>query len=273
MSIISSLPILQGRDGVVLCAVSGGLILERPREVVTIPGEAVARVRAEGRSVAVELRAPAGATPAVHRIEDVSEDAAAAFAEGVNSLLIEPDEEVDAATLVVVRTLRTKAREKALRRLKWFVLSCVGTVVALCVICAVVGSGGHIIALVPFGFLAIAALTAGVFEMGVWMRRRRLLKHGVKTFARPADVPGRYLYTDGAGVVRVVSWEGNSAYVAVSYDPDDPADVYAPQNPLLRRFNTVMGSFLLFCGLLGMVMVAIIAVDALTGGLFTGDGS
>ncbi|MBC2908069.1 hypothetical protein [Streptomyces cupreus] len=95
MSIMSPIPVLQGRDGTVLSAEQEGLVLERSGEELTIPAEAIARVHAKARSVTVELRAPLGATPSVHRIEDVSEAAATAFADAVNALLPEPTEKTD----------------------------------------------------------------------------------------------------------------------------------------------------------------------------------
>ncbi|MER7515733.1 hypothetical protein [Streptomyces sp. NPDC126499] len=204
MSIIASIPVLKGRDGVILSAVSRGLILERPREELTIPGEAIARARAEGRSLVLDLRVPAGAAPVSYRIEDVDEQAATAFADGVNALSLEPEEEVDGPSLVVVHALRTVARERFLRRLKWFLLGCVGAVVALCVVCAAVGGAGHAIAIVPVGFLTIGALGFGVYEMGSWLRGRRLRKHGVTVFAKPSNSPGTYLYVDNDGVTRTV---------------------------------------------------------------------
>ncbi|GAA1534788.1 hypothetical protein GCM10009730_50080 [Streptomyces albidochromogenes] len=266
MSIISSIPVLQGRDGVVLSAVSEGLVLERPRQVLTIPSQAVARVHTEGRTLSVELRAPVGSTPAVYRIEDVSEAAATAFASGVNSLLAEPDEEVDGAALVVVQTLKTLWRVKFLRRLKWFVLGCVGTVVALGVIAGIVGDAGYVIIFVPFGFITVAALGAGAYAVGTWNHERRLLKHGVTVFARPADQPGAYLYTDTAGMTRGVTHMSSAPYVQVSFDPQDPADVLVPPAPFMRRFSVTLGAFILFCGLNGMTLLVFLVADALSGG-------
>lgn len=272
MSIISSLPVLQGRDGAVLRAVGTGLILERSREERMIPGEAVARVRAEGRSVTVELRARAGTIPSVHRIEGVSEAAAVAFADGVNALLTEPAEEIDGSALVVLRTIRTHWRERFLRRLKWFVLGCLGMVVALCVVAAIVGNAGYAIAIVPVGAITTAGLGVGAYCVGTWNRERRLLGHGITVVASQADMVGAYLYTDTAGTTRVLSHPGFEPFVRASYDPSDPADVLVPQSAFMRRFTLTMGVFILFCALNGVAMLVVFMADALTGGAHTGDG-
>ncbi|MER6996970.1 hypothetical protein [Streptomyces sp. NPDC000410] len=79
-----------------------------PRQEPRISLAAIARVRAEGRAVAVELTAPAGAAPAVHRVEGVSEAAGTVFADAVNDALPERadgDETDDGSTLVTTRTL------------------------------------------------------------------------------------------------------------------------------------------------------------------------
>lgn len=62
-----------------------------------IPTQAMARIRAEERSVRVELRALPGTAPSRYRIEDVSAAAAAAatFADAVNAALSTPAEEFD----------------------------------------------------------------------------------------------------------------------------------------------------------------------------------
>ncbi|MEV0452844.1 hypothetical protein [Streptomyces sp. NPDC050600] len=87
MPITSPIPVLRGSGGVVLQAEDDDLVLTRGREETRIPLQAVRTVRAEGRTVAVELTAPAGSTPAVHRVGGVSEVAATVFADAVNASL------------------------------------------------------------------------------------------------------------------------------------------------------------------------------------------
>ncbi|MFE2561179.1 hypothetical protein ACFXGT_35250, partial [Streptomyces sp. NPDC059352] len=97
MSTTSPIPVLRGSGGVVLQAEDDDLVLTRGREKTRIPLRAVRRVRTEGRAVAVELTAPPGSTPAVHRIGGVSEAAATMFADAVNALPERADESAEAA--------------------------------------------------------------------------------------------------------------------------------------------------------------------------------
>ncbi|MEU3743834.1 MULTISPECIES: hypothetical protein [Streptomyces] len=263
MSIIASIPILKGHGGATLSAVPRGLLLERPREELTIPGEAVARVRAEGGSVAVELRAPAGTTPVVHRIDGVSGAAATAFADGVNSLTLEPDEEVDGATLVVLRTLKTRWQRKHLRRSLWFMLGCLGAVVVLSVIAGVAGDAGYAVGAVMIGLFTTVTLGGAVHEMTDWIHRRRVRKHGVREFARPSNEPGTYLYVDTTGMTRTVTHLSHGPYVEVAYDPKDPADVCTLKPGFMQRLSIAAGMFLLVCALLGAATLAFMMADAL----------
>ncbi|MFE6066765.1 hypothetical protein [Streptomyces sp. NPDC056525] len=264
MSIIASIPVLKGHGGTTLSADPEGLLLERPREELTIPGQAVARVRAEGGAVAVELRAPTGTTPVVHRIEGVSEAAATAFADGVNSLLLEPDEEIDGATLLVLRTFRTRRQRRHLRRFMWFMLGCLGAVVALSVIAGVAGDDpGYVVGIVLIGLITAAALGGAFYEFGEWNHRRRVRRHGVREFARPANVPGIYLYVDTTGMTRTVSHLSHGPYLEVAYDPKDPADVCTLKPGFMQRLSISAGTFLLVCGLGGVAALALMTVDTL----------
>ncbi|MFD3571338.1 hypothetical protein [Streptomyces sp. NPDC058667] len=265
MSIIASIPVLKGHGSTVLSAAPEGLLLERPGEELTIPGEAVARVRAEGRSVAVELRAPAGAAPVVQRIEGADETAAAAFADGVNSLLLDPEEEVDGAAMLVLRTLRTRRSRRALRRTKWYALGSLVTVVVLSVIGGVAGGFVYPVAIVPVGAITAVALGAGVYEAGVWKYRRRVRRHGVREFARPSNVPGTYLYVDGSGITRTVSAVGHGPYLEIVYDAQDPAEVFTLKPGLMQRLDIWVGTFLLVCGLCGVASLVLMTIEALAG--------
>jgi hypothetical protein len=265
MSITPSIPVLQGRGGTVLSTEQEGLVLERPGEELTIPTRAIARVYAEARSVTVELRAPVGATPSVHRIEDVSEAAAVVFVDAVNALLPEQTEEVDGSALVVLRTFARTRRQKFLRRLKWFVFSCLGGVVALSVTAGIAGDVPIAITVVPFGFIGTLGIGVGVYCVGTWNRERRLLRHGVTVVASQANRPGAYLYTDSTGTTRVLSHMGFEPFVRASYDPREPSDVLVPQAPFMRRLNLCLGVFILFCGLNGAGLAIWMTVMAVLG--------
>ncbi|MFC8899965.1 hypothetical protein [Streptomyces cinereoruber] len=69
----------------VLTVEDDGPVLDLPRERVAFTPDGPVRMRAEGRSVLIELRAKAGATPRVYRTDDVDEAAATAFADGVDA--------------------------------------------------------------------------------------------------------------------------------------------------------------------------------------------
>ncbi|MFE0646462.1 hypothetical protein ACFW2Y_33400 [Streptomyces sp. NPDC058877] len=270
MSNTSSPPVLQGRRGTVLSAENDGLILERPGEELHVPAFAIARIHAEGRSVAVELRAPAGVEPTVHRIEDVSEAAALAFADAVNARLPEQTEEIDGAACTVLHALASSRREQFVRRLKRFVFGCLGTVVALCVAVGAAGGDGLALAIagVPIGVITTAGLGFGAYHVWTWNRERRLLKHGITVVASTVDMPGMCLYTDTAGTNRTLPHLGFAPNVRVGYDPRDPSDAVVLQEPSVRRLNIALGAFVLFCGLNGVALLAAMAVDA-----FSGSGS
>ncbi|MFD7305304.1 hypothetical protein ACFV83_31015, partial [Streptomyces pharetrae] len=121
MSIASPIPVLRSSGGTLLQFDDDALVLRRATEELRIPLRAIRRIRSEGRAVAVELTAPAGTAPAVHRIDDVSEAAVALFVDAVNAALTMCTEEADAvdgSTLVTARALTKSAEERRKRRRK-----------------------------------------------------------------------------------------------------------------------------------------------------------
>ncbi|MEV6328886.1 hypothetical protein [Streptomyces sp. NPDC051909] len=264
MSIVSSIPVLKGNGGTNLSALPEGLLLRSPHDELNIPGRAVARVRAEGGSVVVELRVPAGAAPAAHRIEGVNETAAVTFADGVNSLLLEPEEgeEVDGTSLVVLDTLKTRWYRSHMRRLKWFALGCLGAVVVLSVLGGVAGEAAHVVGIVMVGVVTDLCLVAAWMGLGAWLHRRQVRRHGVREFARPANVPGTFLYVDQAGMTRTISSFASGPYLEIVYDPEDPADVFTLKPGFFQRFDIWGGTFLLVFGLGGVAALVAITADA-----------
>ncbi|MGW7285758.1 hypothetical protein ACWGH4_09715 [Streptomyces sp. NPDC054847] len=258
----SSLPVLQGRGGAVLTADRDALVLDRPREQVTFVPAAVARVRAEGRTVTIELRAPRGTAPTVYQVEDVSEAAATVFADGVNAMLPDrEDDETDGTALTVVRALTPTWHQRFVRRLLWGLLGFFVALVAFTVVAGLAGTAASVIFMLPIGGITWVCLGVGVYTVRRWLRR-----HGITVTATAAATPGAYVYMDGTGTYRGFVHGDDGPYVTVSYDPRDPADVLVPQAPHLRLLNTVLGSFLLLCSLGGVALLVLVVVDALTGG-------
>jgi hypothetical protein len=263
----SSLPVLKGRGGAVLTADRDALVLDRPREQVTFVPSAVARVRAEGRTVTIELRAPRGTAPTVYQVEDVSEAAAAVFADGVNAMLPErEDDETDGTALTVVRTLTPTWHQRFVRRLLWGMFGFLVALVAFTVVAGLAGTAASVIVMLPIGGITWVCLGIGMYTVRRWLRERWLRRHGITVTAKAAATPGAYVYMDGTGTYRGFVHGDDGPYVTVSYDPRDPADVLVPQAPHLRLLNSVLGSFLLLCSLGGVALLVLVVVDALTGG-------
>ncbi|MFF3842540.1 hypothetical protein [Streptomyces sp. NPDC001930] len=269
MSITSSVPVLQGRGATVLRAVQDGLVLERPGEKVMIPFGAIARVRAEARSVTVELRALAGATPSVHRIEDVSAAAAAAFADAANALLSDPIEDVDGSVLVDARTFTRTWLQRFRRRLGWVLLGCLGGVLALSVTTAVAGDGRAAVTGAVFGLalgvMAVVGIGLGAVCVVPWFHEIRRRRRGVTVVAVQADGPGTYQYTDSTGTTRVFSHPSPAPSVQASYDPRDPSDVFVLQDRSTRLLDITLGPCFLLAGLGGIAVVIGLAAMTILG--------
>ncbi|MFE1547548.1 hypothetical protein [Streptomyces sp. NPDC058718] len=271
MSITPSIPVVQGSAKTTLQYEGDVLLLSRRHDEVRIPLAAIAQVIAKGRSLTVELTAPAGATSYTHRIDGVSEAAAVMFAAAVNDALpgtAGRDTTADGTALVETRTRPVSGRERKTRLTMWWSAATVALVVLLCVLIAVAGQPVGIVLFVPLGFVAAGTTVLGVVSLNGWYREFRLTRHGITTLA--AEDPGRpgtYLYTDPAGLVRQVrTWPGRLS-TTVSYDPRDPADVILPRSTVSRRGELCWG---LLCTLAGVAfyatMIAMV-VQSFTGSL------
>ncbi|MFD3531544.1 hypothetical protein [Streptomyces sp. NPDC058664] len=271
MSITPSVPVVQGRGKSSLQHEGDALLLTRHHDEIRIPLAAIAQVRTEGRSLTVELTAPAGATAFTHRIDGASEAAAAMFAATVNAALPEVtrrDTNADGTALVEAHTRPASRRELKIRLLKWWAAANVAAVVLLCVLIAVAGQPVGIVLFVPFGFVAAACVLTSVVSLSSWYREFRLIRHGITTLAvESPDRRGVYLYTDPAGLVRqVFTWAGRLS-TTVSYDPANPADVILPRSTFLRRGELCFGLFCALCGVGFYATMIAMVVQTFTGSL------
>ncbi|MET7757534.1 hypothetical protein ABZT27_22955 [Streptomyces sp. NPDC005389] len=269
MSITSSMPVLQGRDATFLRAVQGGLVLERPGERLMIPLRAIARVHVDARSVTVELRAPAGATPSVRRIEDVSAAAAAAFTDAVNVLLPDPVEDLDGGVLVEVRTFTGTWLQKFRRRLGRVLLGCLGGVLALSLTTAVTGDERTAVTgaafIMALGVMAVVGIGIGAVCAVPWFHESRRHRRGVTVTAVQADEPGTYQYTDSTGTTRTFSHPSPLPSVQASYDPRDPSDVFVLQGRSTRLLDITLGPCFLIAGIGGIAVVIGLVVMTVLG--------
>ncbi|MFB7375573.1 hypothetical protein ACFC0D_37765 [Streptomyces sp. NPDC056222] len=236
MSITSPIPVLQGDKGTELRSADEELMLRRPDDELRIPLTAIARVQAERRAVSIELTAPAGATPTVYRVTDVSAAAASVFADVVNAALPERAEGetvIDGATLVVTRSLIAgeeededdEVRGGLPKPAKWTTYTAFAAVAALAVVVGLLdrnwGRGIATLLLGELGvgasFLAWAGLTS-VWEdwylrrYGITVDARQIYRNGTTTNA----------YTDTDGVTRYVGGSNKGKPVQVAYHPRKP---------------------------------------------------
>lgn len=259
---IASLPVLVGRDRTALSAEDEGLVLDLPTEQIVFTADGLGRIRAEGRTVLIELRAKAGATPRVHRIDDVDPDGAVLFADTINELLANRTDrdDIDGTPFAVIRSLAPTWRDRFRRRLLWGVL---GHLLALIALAVVAGSLGHwdvVIIEIPVGGIGWLAFGFGAYGVGRSRRERWLERHGVAVTATRATTPGAYIYPDGAGDYRCFLHAPAGAALPAYYPPEDPRDVLVPSAPFTRLVNTVAGGFLLFGGIVCTVALALLTV-------------
>ncbi|MEX0170659.1 hypothetical protein [Streptomyces sp. LMG1-1-1.1] len=247
----TSLPtlVLRGRDGAVLRCEEGVVTLRRAGEELRIPVAAIGRVRAEARTVGIELTAPDGAEPTTYGVADVSEAAATAFAEAVNGALPEREgEAVDGAALVTTRVTAAPAPARG----KALVLGAAVPVVALDVFVGVAGRGEYA---VMFGLAVLVGAMGGflvrVVGRGLY-RMWWLPRHGITVVAELSHHTSStrvYRYVDPAGNGHTYTDPVGGERIEVAYDPRDPAVAIRPEGLYVRcmmALVTVVG-----CGLVG----------------------
>ncbi|MEV0172727.1 hypothetical protein AB0I00_16615 [Streptomyces sp. NPDC050803] len=228
MSIMPSVPVLRGRKNTSLRFDGSALILQRRDEEHHIPLAAVAQVRCERRAVEVVLTAPHGSRSTVHRLDDVNEVAAGAFAGAVNAALPAVSEPAaDGSALVTVRALDDESRELRLRRairIGWLalILAFAGESVLL----SYTGDPEMIILVWVGGLVGAVSVHVGArltpFGTPAW----RLSKHGI-------TVLGLYDgYHDGMHVYAFTDLNGKKyGYASQRYRGDQVEVVYDPRDP------------------------------------------
>ncbi|MFI7008401.1 hypothetical protein [Streptomyces sp. NPDC050145] len=263
MSITSPIPVLHNSGGSTLRYEDEALVLRRSDEEVRIPLPAVARIHAEGRAVAVELTAPTGTAPAVHRLDDVSEAAAALFAEAVTAVLPERAagaDPVDGSALVVVRALTESPDEERRRRAKRRTRIGIATVgsVFLALALAVGIHGQPIVALLtllvgPVGAASLAYAWMGAEDLYLqWYLPRRGITVQARRVGQSRIMGGTfqtYVYTDLHGESRTVHHRGGGATVEVAYHPDKPHIVRIPESRGQKAGSVAVTVFLILFGL------------------------
>ncbi|MGW2396181.1 hypothetical protein ACWCYY_06475 [Kitasatospora sp. NPDC001664] len=263
MSITSPIPVLRGSQGAVLRLDGEALVLTRPHAQLRIPLAAVRRVRAEDRSVSVELAAGA----AVHRVAGVSSAAAAVFAAAVTAALPEhPDEEAVVVTSTVAET-RPQRRIRLLKR--WaLVLGLVVTAVSAATGIATGGLTGIVLGVMSLlcGALGVAMTAVGLGGLWLAHRQRYLLRHGITVEAeRLPDQPWTYAYTDTDGVSRSLWAKSASATLEVAYAPGDPSEVVVRRSGARTAREAAFALGLSACGLAALGGVVVLLVGSLQG--------
>ncbi|MET8748300.1 hypothetical protein [Streptomyces sp. NPDC004728] len=279
MSITSPIPVLRSSSGTVLQFDGDALVLRRKAEEIRIPLLAVRLIRSEGRAVAVELTAPAGTAPSIHRVEDVSEAAVTLFADAVNAALpmrTEEAETVDGSTLVTAHALiesweeGLKSRRK--RRRKIWVLAVGLFFFALALAVGIHGEWTialEILLVGPFGAGSIAFGAMGADNV---YRKWYLPRNGITVEAGRAGNThilggrfGTYVYTDLHGVSRSVYTRSSAPIVQVAYHPDKPYFVTVCESRSSTAGDAAFAMVLLLFGLGVEGVVITLAVAALLG--------
>ncbi|MER6678041.1 hypothetical protein [Streptomyces sp. NPDC000983] len=276
MSITSPIPVLRGSGGTVLQLDDDALVLRRTAEELRIPLRAIRRVRTEGRAVAVELTAPAGAVPAVHRVDDVSEAAVALFADAVNAALPAPTDEadtVDGSDLVTVRAVKESDAER--RKGRWKIWAFVVFLVHFAAGLAVGIHGEWTLALcIPLvgPILGAGGIAFGAMGAESVYRQWYLPRHGITVeAARLGNARvlggsfGTYVYTDLHGEHRSVYTRSGAPTVQVAYNPNKPHVVVVYEKRSSTIGDAALAVAALLFGLCVEAGVITVAVGAFLG--------
>ncbi|MFE5675367.1 hypothetical protein ACFQ7B_23920 [Streptomyces erythrochromogenes] len=240
---------------------------------------AIARIRAEGRAVAVELTAPCGAVPAVHRRDGVS--AARRGLSRPPSPAALPArsrdaEAVDGSALVTVEAVAEPVSERRARWVKRGAIAVVLGFAVLAVAMDIVGGNpatwflGVMVLLVgPIG-TAVTAVGAG----GMWLAYLAwfLPRYGITVEAvRVSDTSdllgrsGNDTYTDTSGTSHRQYVKGSAATVPIAYHPAKPATAVVCHTWGRKLWDTVFGMGVLLFGLAVLATAVALAVGTVQG--------
>jgi hypothetical protein len=269
----SSIPVLRGRGGATLRHENGVLTLRCDEEEIRIPLQAVRDVVPDRQTVAVELRAPAGTEPTVHRVEGVSQVPADLFATAVGAALAElpePDPSLDGATLVTTRSLHTPrppqpevSAGQRTRAMGWILLALgpgLGAFMAMSVLVVVNGEPSALIPSVLLGIVAVllnlVSAVAAERSVQMWLLPRRgITVMAVRT--SPYGKSGTYRYTDQSGKTHSFSRQAYASEIEVSYHPDNPSASVGVYLVHMRVLAT-LGALALWGAMLGLIYLMIL---------------
>ncbi|MEU6315309.1 hypothetical protein [Streptomyces sp. NPDC047014] len=279
MSIASPVPVLRGSQGTVLRFDGDALVLRRAAEELRIPLPAIGRVRPEGRGVAVELTAPAGAAPTLHRVDGVSAAAVSLFADAVNAALPPRTGQagtVDGSALVTARALAESPEERRQHgRKRGRKIWALAAGLFFSALALAVGIHGEwtlaieILLVGPFGagIAAFGAMGAENVYRQWYLPRNGITVEAVR--AGNADVLGAtfgtYVYTDPHGVSRSVYTRSSAATVQVAYHPGRPHLVTVRSSPSGTAGDAALAATLLLIGLGAAGVMITLAVAAFLG--------
>ncbi|MFE5713873.1 hypothetical protein ACFQ7J_24020 [Streptomyces sp. NPDC056501] len=258
--------VLRGSGAAVLRFEGGAVNLGRPGATHDIPLAAIELVHARGRTVAIELTAPDGVEPATYRVEDVSEAAATAFAEAVNTALPARTEAVDGSALVTTYTHAAPAPRFPRRTA--LAIGAAVPVVGLDVFLGMAGRLEYALTFWPALLVVVTGAYLG-FTMGQGLYRMWYLpKHGITVVAQFSHYTNNtkvYRYTDTGGASHTYSNNVGGQTVELSYDPRNPK-VAVHQEGLYVRCMMVLMTFVA-CGIGGggLYGVGWLVITTLTG--------
>ncbi|MFE5296915.1 hypothetical protein [Streptomyces sp. NPDC056632] len=269
----ASTPVLRGSGGAVLRHEDDALTLRRGDVETHIPLRAVRDVVPEGRAVAVELRAPEGATPVVHRVEGVNGASADLFATAVGAALAglpEPDPSLDGAALVTTRSLRTpgsptpaiSAGHKA-RGLAWAALALgpgLAAFIAMSVLVVVNDEPGALVLSLLMGLVVIVLNVLSGYTADRAVQMSLLPRRGITVMAvrtSPYGKSGTYAFTDRDGTTHHYFRQAYASEIEISYHPDNPLTVVGVY-PVFVRVLVALSSLVLWAATIGVICLMIL---------------